>query len=131
MKILGIGIDIINIKRIEKSLKKNNGKLKKKIFSKKEINYCDKKKENSFSYYAKRFAAKEAFSKALGTGIKKDINFKNIEILNNKIGKPTISLKGKTEAFLKKKIKNKNYSINLSISDDFPWAQAIVIITYK
>ena len=131
MKIFGVGIDIINIKRIEKSLKKNNGLLKKKIFSNKEIENCEKNKINSISCYAKRFAAKEAFSKAIGTGIKSDINFKNIEIINNSLGKPIICLKGKTEIFLKKKIKNKKYSIDLSISDDFPLAQAIVIISYK
>jgi holo-[acyl-carrier protein] synthase len=131
MKILGIGIDIINIKRVEKSLNKNNSRLKNKIFSSKEIEYCKKKKKNTFSCYAKRFAAKEAFSKAIGTGIKSDINFKNIEIINNNLGKPFILLKGKTKTFLKKKIKNKKYSINLSISDDFPWAQAIVIVTYN
>jgi len=131
MKIFGIGIDITNIKRIKKSLKKNNGNLKKKIFSKNEIEYCEKKGKNSFSYYAKRFAAKEAFSKAIGTGIKNDINFKNIEIIKNNLGKPSILLKGKANSFLKKRIKNKKYLINLSISDDFPWAQAIVIISYK
>ena len=78
MKIFGIGTDIVNIKRISKSLKKNNI-FKNKIFSKKEISYCEKKK-NSSAFYAKRFAAKEAFSKALGTGIRKGVNLKNIEM---------------------------------------------------
>ena len=79
MKIFGIGTDIVNIKRIEKSLKKYGNKFKNKIFSKKEIIYCEKKK-NSGAFYAKRFAAKEALSKALGTGIRKGVKFKNIEI---------------------------------------------------
>ena len=87
--------------------------------------------KNPFSFYAKRFAAKEALSKALGTGIRKGINFKNIEISNNRLGKPSIKLKGSTANFLKKKIKTKNYSIYLSLSDDIPWAQATVIISYK
>lgn len=130
MKIFGIGTDIVNIKRMEKSIKKNGKYFKNRVFSKNEILYCEKKK-NPFSFYAKRFAAKEALSKALGTGIRKGIDFKNIEISNNKLGKPSIKLKGSTANFLKKKIKTKNYSIYLSLSDDIPWAQATVIISYK
>ena len=89
MKIFGIGTDIINIKRMEKSIKKNGDNFINKIFSQKEILYC-KKKKNPFAFYAKRFAAKEALSKALGTGIRKGINFKNIEISNDNFGKPSI-----------------------------------------
>ena len=77
MKIFGIGTDIVNIKRMDKSLKQHGFKFKNNIFSKNEIAYCESKK-NSSSYYAKRFAAKEALSKALGTGIRKDIKFKTI-----------------------------------------------------
>ena len=130
MKIFGIGTDIVNIKRMKETLKKNNLKFKKRVFSKKEIIYCEKKK-NPPSFYAKRFAAKEALSKALGTGIRKGINFKDIEIFNDNFGKPSIHLKGSTASFLKKKIKNKKYSIYLSLSDDLPWAQATVIVSYK
>ena len=130
MKIFGIGTDIVNIKRMEKSIKKNGDNFKNKIFSKNEILYCEKKK-NPSPFYAKRFAAKEALSKALGTGIRKGINFKHIEITNNSFGKPSIKLKGSTAAFLKKKIKTKKYSIYLSLSDDSPWAQATVIISYQ
>ena len=130
MKIFGIGTDIVNINRIEKSLKRDGINFKNKIFSKNEILYCEKKR-NPSSFYAKRFAAKEALSKALGTGIRKGINFKNIEISNNKFGKPSIKLSGSTANFLKKKIKTKKYSIYLSLSDDKPWAQATVIISYN
>ena len=130
MKIFGIGTDIVNIKRIEKSLKGKNNNFKKRIFSQNEIIYCEKKK-NPFSFYAKRFAAKEALSKALGTGIRNGINFKDIEILNDNFGKPSIKLKGSTANFIKKKIKNKKYSIYLSLSDDVPWAQATVIVSYN
>ena len=130
MKIFGIGTDIVNIKRIDYSLKKHGLNFKNRIFSKKEISYCDKKK-NSSAFYAKRFAAKEAFSKALGTGIRKGIDLKNIEISNNAHGKPSILLKGKIANYLKKKIKNKKYYIHLSLSDDKPWAQATVIISYN
>ena len=130
MKIFGIGTDIVNIKRIEKSLKKNGITFKNTIFSKNEITYCDKKK-NPTPFYAKRYAAKEALSKALGTGIRKGINFKDIEISNDNFGKPSIKLKGSTANFLKKKIKAKKYSIYLSLSDDIPWAQATVIISHR
>ncbi len=130
MKIFGIGTDIVNIKRMEKSLKRHGNKFKKRVFSEKEIDYCEKKK-NSSAFYAKRFAAKEAFSKAMGTGIRKDLTLKNIEIINDKNGKPSIKLKGSVNVFLKKKIKNKKYNIYLSLSDDKPWAQATVIISHN
>ena len=130
MEIFGIGTDIVNIKRMELTLKKYGVKFKNKIFSKNEITYCERKK-NSSAFYAKRFAAKEALSKALGTGFKKGINLKHIEISNNTHGKPYILLKGKVANYLKKKVKNKKYAIHLSLSDDAPWAQATVIISYN
>tara|TARA_B100001971_G_C17971571_1_gene422655 strand:- start:131 stop:523 length:393 start_codon:yes stop_codon:yes gene_type:complete len=130
MKIFGIGTDIVNIKRMEKSLKKYGNKFKNKIFSKNEISYCEKKK-NSSAFYAKRFAAKEALTKALGVGFRKGISFRNIEISNDVYGKPFIRLSGFTDNYLKKKIKSKKYNIYLSLSDDKPWAQASVIISYN
>ena len=130
MKIFGIGTDIINIKRINNSIKKGGFNFKKKIFSDTEINYCERKK-NSSAFYAKRFAAKEAFAKALGTGITKGISLKDIEIFNDSSGKPNIRLKGVAGTLLKKKIRKSKYYIYLSLSDDIPWAQATVIITYN
>ena len=130
MKIFGIGTDIVNIKRVDKILRKNGGNFKKRIFSNREIIYCDNKK-NPSSFYAKRFAAKEAFTKALGTGINKGISLKNIEIFNDTLGKPKIKLGHQVDNFLKAKIKKKKYNIYLSLSDDAPWAQATVIISYN
>ena len=130
MNIFGIGTDIVNVKRMEKSLRRNGDAFKKRIFSKNEIMYCERKK-NPSTFYAKRFAAKEALSKALGTGIRKGIDFKNIEISNDNLGKPSIKLRGSTAIFLKKKIKTKKYSIYLSLTDDEPWAQATVIISFN
>ena len=130
MKIFGIGTDIVNIKRMEKSIKRYDKKFKKRIFSANEIIYCEKKKYPA-AFYAKRFAAKEALTKALGVGIRKGIDLKNIEICNNLQGKPSIKLKGNVNTLLKNKIKNKKYYIYLSLSDDKPWAQATVIISYK
>ena len=129
MKIFGIGTDIVNIKRVEKSLKIYGNKFKKNIFSRNEIAYCEKKK-NPSTFYAKRFAAKEALSKALGLGIRKNIKFKNIEVYNDNYGKPYIKLIGPVDKFLKDKIKNKKYDIFLSLSDDKPLAQATVVISY-
>ena len=130
MKIFGIGTDIVNIKRIKKILKNNGSRFKNKIFSENEINYCEKKRDPA-PFYAKRFAAKEAFTKALGTGFRKGITFKNISVINDKNGKPSIKLSGKVKRYLKKKIKSNKYSIHLSLSDDRPWAQATVIISYR
>ena len=128
MQILGIGVDIVENSRIKKSLK--NNQFINRIFTSSEI-LLGKKIKNKVAYYSKRFAAKEALSKALGTGIRKGINFKDIEIFNKKNGKPFIKLKGTTAIFLKKKVKNKKYSIYLSLSDDDPWAQATVIISHS
>jgi len=130
MRIFGLGKDIVNIKRFTKIIKKNNSAFKFRIFSANEISYCEKKSD-SIPFFAKRYAAKEALSKALGTGIRDGINFKDIEITNNKLGKPSIKLKGAAANFLNKKIKRKKYSIYLSLSDDLPWAQATVIISYN
>ena len=94
MNIFGIGTDIIQVDRIKKNLKKKG--FINRIFSKKEIAKC-KKISNSSNCFAKRFAAKEAFSKALGTGISRGINFNEILILNKKSGKPYISLIGQTK----------------------------------
>ena len=128
MKIYGIGTDIANINRIKKSLKNKN--FISRLFNKNEVKKCSNQ-INKANCYAKRFAAKEAFSKALGTGIRKGINLKDIEIFNDKGGKPNIKLKGFVNDLLKKKIKRKKYDIYLSLSDDQPWAQATVIISYK
>ena len=78
MKIFVIGNEIVNVERIKKILKKKGNNFKKRVFSKKEIFYCENKIK-SYTYFAKRFAAKEALSKALGTGIRKGIDFKDID----------------------------------------------------
>ena len=130
MNIYGIGTDIVNIDRIKKIFRQRGDTFKNKVYTNFEISKCNKRK-NKNECFAKRFAAKEALSKALGTGIRKGINFKDIEIVNDTYGKPFIRLKGSTASFLKKKIKNKNYSIYLSLSDDDPWAQATVVVSYN
>ena len=103
--IFGIGTDIIEINRIKKLLNKNN-QFKKKIFSTKEIKSCESSPNVSASY-SKRFAAKEAFSKALGTGIRNGISFNEISINNKKNGAPFIELLGKTKVITKNITKKK------------------------
>jgi holo-[acyl-carrier protein] synthase len=125
MKIYGIGTDIVCINRIKKSIK--NKTFINRLFSKEEMSICSKL-TNSNNCYAKRFAAKEAFSKALGTGISNGINFNEIIVLNEKNGKPFIKLRGKTMEIIKKKFKKKP-AIALSLSDEKQYAVAFVTIS--
>ena len=127
MKIYGSGTDIIRVERVKKIIKSNK-KFKNKIFSKSEIKLCERRK-NNYSCFASRFAAKEAFSKSLGTGISKGLSFKEIEIKNDKNGKPFVKVTGTSLKILYKTIKNKKFKIFLSISDDKPFAIAFVILT--
>ena len=130
MEIFGVGSDIVNTKRLKKTLKKYGDRFKNKIFSKNEIIHCESKK-NSVASYAKRFAAKEALSKAMGTGFGNGFSLKEVEVLNDNFGKPSIKLSGDVLKKLKSKIKDKKYSIHLSLSDDKPLALATVIITCR
>ena len=122
-KIFGAGIDLIEISRINKSIKNKN--FIDRIYSKSEIQKARSLKIKS-SYFAKRFAAKEAFSKAIGTGISEGISFKEITIVNNIKGKPIIKLSGKTKNIVLKKIKKAK--VHLSLSDEKKYAIAMVII---
>ena len=126
MKIHGIGTDLSNINRIRKNLKNKN--FINRVFSLNEIKKCNKQ-VNKANCYAKRFAAKEAFSKALGTGISKGINFKEIIVYNIKSGKPGIKLLGNTKKIINKILKKKKFNIFLSLSDDRPFAVATVVIS--
>jgi len=99
MKILGIGVDIVDNSRIDRSLKNNS--FIKRVFSKSEILSAKKIKDKK-SYYSKRFAAKEAFSKSIGTGFRDNLNFKDISIVNNKLGKPSFVITEKIKKIIKK-----------------------------
>ena len=99
MKIFGVGTDIVKANRLKKIV--NDKKNLSKLFGEDELFKCSKTK-NTLNCFAKRFAAKEAFSKALGTGIANGISFNEIIILNNKNGKPFIKLINKTKKLLKK-----------------------------
>jgi holo-[acyl-carrier protein] synthase len=124
MKIIGVGVDIIDNLRIKKSIK--NNLFISRIFSKNEINRS-KKIKNKNSFFAKRFAAKEAFAKAIGTGFRNDLNFKDISINNDKLGKPMIVINNKLNTLIKKKFKIKKYNFFLSIADEKNLSIAFVI----
>tara|TARA_A100000164_G_C21816383_1_gene728071 strand:- start:758 stop:1144 length:387 start_codon:yes stop_codon:yes gene_type:complete len=125
MKILGIGIDIIENKRVKSSIK--NNKFKSRIYSLKELQLSNRSK-NKISFFSKRFAAKEAFSKALGTGFRFDLNFKDIEVFNDKMGKPYYVKNKKITKIVQKKYKVKNFNCFLSISDEKDYSTAFAII---
>ena len=126
MKLFGVGTDIIRVNRLKKSLKKKL--FLSRIFNEEEIIKCKRTKKN-LNCFAKRFAAKEAFSKALGTGISKGINFNEIIVLNEKSGKPYIKLINKTKKIVGRKLKKKKYKISLSIADEKDYAVAFVTIS--
>ena len=128
MKILGIGVDIIKNKRIENLIK--NKMFIKRTFGKKEL-IISKKKINNINFFAKRFAAKEAFAKSLGTGFINNLNFKDIEILNDKKGKPYYYISKKIDNIIFKKFKTKKYDFFLSISDEKEYSAAFTIFQIK
>ena len=125
MKILGIGVDIVKNKRIQSLIKNRN--FIKRTFGTKELKFS-KVKINKTNYFAKRFAAKEAFSKSFGTGIRGNLSFKDIEILNDKMGKPYFYKSRKLDQFVKKKFKVKKYDLFLSLSDEKDHSIAFTIL---
>jgi len=122
--IYGIGTDIIEVSRIDKHLE-NNDALRDKLFTEAEQKYCLKGKITRGQCYAARFAAKEAFFKALGTGYRYGMAFHEIEVFNDELGKPYIQPTGKVKQFVEEqKIK----SIHLSISHVKELANAFVVL---
>jgi holo-[acyl-carrier protein] synthase len=128
MNVIGLGTDIVNINRIKKIYSKYGNQFLNKILTESE-----KKSEKKLSRFknvstiAKRFAAKEAISKAIGYGFSNGIHFKDIEICNDKSGKPYANLNGKAKTIVNKI--SKKYNIFLTLSDDKPWAVATALIT--
>jgi holo-[acyl-carrier protein] synthase len=128
MKILGIGVDIVENIRIHKSIKNIN--FIKRVFSSSEILLAENI-TNTKSYYSKRFAAKEAFSKAIGTGIRDNLHFKDITIINNKLGKPSFVVTDKIKKIVKKQFRISSFDFFLSISDEKKYSIAYVILQKK
>ena len=122
---IGIGVDIVKNKRIHSSIKSKS--FINRIFSKNEI-LISEKFINKTNYFSKRFAAKEAFVKALGTGFRKGLNFKDIQIVNDKLGKPYYLIDSKIKNLIQKKKKIKKFNLFLSISDEKEYSIAFTII---
>jgi holo-[acyl-carrier protein] synthase len=125
MKTVGIGVDIVDNKRFKNLIKDN--KFINRIFSKKEI-FASKKTLNKINFFSKRFAAKESFAKALGTGFRNNLNFKDIEIVNDNLGKPFYLINNKIKQIIKKNKKIANFKLFLSISDEKDYSIAFTII---
>ena len=125
MKILGIGVDIVENKRIKKSIQ--NPLFKKRVYTSKELKQSNTV-INKVGYFSKRFAAKEAFSKALGIGFRMNLNFKDIEVLNDKMGKPYYVKNRKITKIIQKNFKIKKFNCFLSISDEKNYSTAFAII---
>ena len=125
--IYGNGIDIIDINRIRRVIHKFGNKFKKRCFSIAEIERSEKRL-NSVEFFAKRYAAKEACAKALGTGLARGVFWKDIEVINNQYGKPFIKLHGKAKEIFENINKTSNTQIEVSLSDEKKYAIANVII---
>lgn len=128
--ILGIGTDLVTVKRIDELKNQFKEKFLQRIFTKNEV-IASRKKSSSEIFLAKRFAAKEAFAKALGLGIGHGINFNDIEVSNDKLGKPKIKILNGKEGFVKKHFHCESFSIHLSLTDEKSLASATVVIEKK
>ena len=125
MEIIGNGVDIIKNSRIKKLIK--NPKFVSRIFTEDEIN-ASRKIKNKTNFFAKRFAAKAAFVKSIGTGFRKGINFNDINVKNNKLGKPILSFNNNVRKILIQKFKSNKFSVYVSLSDEKYYSIAYVII---
>lgn len=121
MNIFGIGVDICEISRIDELIQRHGQRFVKKVFAGAEIEYCTPKKDKSASFAA-RFAAKEALLKALGTGMRDGFVWRDIEVVNDQLGKPVFRFYGKTAQVLKDK------TVHLSLSHSRENAIAFVVI---
>ena len=126
--IVGIGSDLIDIRRIEKTLERHGARFAERVFTTVEQEKSDRRKLRAASY-AKRFAAKEACAKALGTGLSRGVFWRDMGVVNLPGGKPTMRLTNGAAERLETLIPDKHKPvIHLTITDDFPLAQAFVVI---
>ena len=124
MNVIGTGVDIVENSRIKKLIANNS--FLNRVFTNKEI-LISKKIKNKTSYFAKRFAAKEAFVKSLGTGFRYGLNLKDISIINDKLGKPSFFINKKIKNLIKKRFKINSFNFFLSISDEKKYSIAFVV----
>tara|TARA_Y100000741_G_scaffold159632_1_gene120579 strand:+ start:974 stop:1357 length:384 start_codon:yes stop_codon:yes gene_type:complete len=125
MKIKGVGVDIVDNKRIKKLIR--NKQFISRVFSVKEIKYSKSLRDKT-NYFSKRFAAKESLSKALGTGFRKGLNFKDISVVNDKYGKPHYEIKNNVKKLIYSKFKVKKIKISLSLADEKKYSIAFSVI---
>jgi holo-[acyl-carrier protein] synthase len=126
--IVGLGNDIVDIRRVEKTMERYGERFIRRLFTDIEIAKSERRAQRAASY-AKRFAAKEACSKALGTGFRKQVFWRDMGVVNLPSGRPTMVLTNGARAQLEKLIPEGHEArIHLTITDDFPYAQAIVMI---
>jgi holo-[acyl-carrier protein] synthase len=127
--IIGMGSDLCNIERIANSLARYGERFENRVFTDVEIAKARRRPFTIAGTYAKRFAAKEAFSKAVGTGFKRGVFMKDIGVVNAPSGAPTLALTGGAALRLEEMTpKGHEARIHLTLTDDHPWAQAFVII---
>jgi len=125
--IIGIGTDICDIRRIEESIEKYGDRFKSKIFTEAEREYCESK-SGAASYYAKRWAAKEAVAKALAGPKTKSLSWQDVEITNDPSGRPSVKLRRGALRRMKSRLPDGHKGhIFLSLSDDYPYAQAYAV----
>ena len=127
--IIGLGSDLCNIERIANSLERYGERFENRVFTEIERAKARRRPYTIAGTYAKRFAAKEAFSKAVGTGFKRGVFMKDIGVVNKPSGAPTLALTGGAAKRLEEMIPHGHEAhIHLTLTDDHPWAQAFVII---
>lgn len=122
--VYGIGIDIVKVDRIKRAILKSGQRFVGRIFTEKEISYCEKRK-SMYQHYAARFAAKEAVFKAIGTGWRKGVSWNEIEVENDSSGKPHINIYGKTKE-MAEKIGGKRFLITITHSDEYAITKVIM-----
>ena len=127
--ILGLGSDLCNIERIQKSLDRFGTRFENRVFTEIEIRKADRRPHSRAGTLAKRFAAKEAFSKAVGTGFARGVFMKDIGVVNAPSGAPTLALTGGARAVLDAMVPQGHVAkVHLTLTDDHPWAFAMVMI---
>ena len=125
MSLVGIGIDVVEVSRIRSSMDEFGVKFLARIFTERERDYCERQKMPEM-HYAARFAAKEAISKAFGTGIGKDVSWLDMEIIKKSSGEPEVQLSGAAE-LKAKEVKAGQVMVSLTHSNDYAAANAVII----
>ena len=128
--ILGLGNDLIDIRRIEKTLERFGERFISRVFTEEERRKAERRPYGRAATYAKRFAAKEACAKALGTGLRQGVFWRDMKVVNLPSGQPTLTLTGGAAERLAKILPpGMTARIDLTMTDDHPWAEAVVIIS--